>query len=312
MYDEAKQLVNSGLKDNTHKTYTSAQRQYVKFCERYSLNVLPASEDQLLAYVAHLNKRDLSHSTVSVYLAAVRSLHVTEGYSDPLKDCQRLARAVRGVAITHQSPKQKLPITFNIMSRIIPYTTSTYDSYMMWTAMNLAYFGLLRASEYCVTTPPFNNKKDLRLCDVSMQNNGLIVNLKCSKTDKCNNGVEVYIGCSENPVCAVCTMSNYLCKRETVFSSDPESPLFLFTSGTPLTRSLLCNHIKLCIATLGFNPDNYSGHSLRAGGATDAAKNGLADWEIKFLGRWTSNAYLRYIRLPPEFKAGLARRMIDN
>ena len=40
----------------------------------------------------------------------------------------------------------------------------------------------------------------------------------------------------------------------------------------------------------------YNTHSLRAGRATDLAIVGTPDAIIKETGRWTSNAYVKYVR----------------
>ena len=45
---------------------------------------------------------------------------------------------------------------------------------------------------------------------------------------------------------------------------------------------------------------HYSGHSFRIGAATAAAQAGLEDSTIQLLGRWSSGAFLRYIRMPRE------------
>ena len=309
---EASQLVQNGLKMNTQRTYTSAQRQYVSFCTEHALKICPASEDQLLTFVAYLNRRKLCHSTISVYLAAVRSLHISEGFPDPLKDCIRLHQALRGIGLVNAAPKQKQPLTYELMLCLYSYvSTSNYDTYMIWAAMNLGYFGLLRASEYCVTQQKFDCNVNVCLSDIEFDHESyMTVFIKSSKTDKYNNGQKIVIGCSGAKVCATCTMTSYVKQRHSMFGSEPNGPLFLFSNGSPLTRSLLNQHIKLMVSLLGLDPQLYSGHSLRAGGATDAARSGLSDWELKFLGRWSSEAYQRYIRLPLEFKASMAKRMI--
>jgi integrase len=55
--------------------------------------------------------------------------------------------------------------------------------------------------------------------------------------------------------------------------------------------------VKRYAAKAGFDPRGYSGHSLRAGFATQAALGGAADREIMRQGRWTNAATVhRYIR----------------
>ena len=41
-----------------------------------------------------------------------------------------------------------------------------------------------------------------------------------------------------------------------------------------------------------------SGHSFRIGAASRAAEHRLTDTQIRLLGRWKSNAFTKYIRVP--------------
>jgi hypothetical protein len=183
---------------------------------------------------------------------------------------------------------------------------------MLWSAITLAYFGLLRASELCVTSTSFDPKTNLNLTDVKVYNPGqpsayMSVHVKQSKTDTGGKGVHVFIGCSGQPVCAVCAMVHYLglCKIRQF-----NQPLFSFQNGHVLTKPLLLSYLRSFLNALGVDPSKYSGHSFRSGGATDAALSGMGDWEIKLAGRWTSDAYQRYVRAPPSLLAGFARRML--
>ena len=55
--------------------------------------------------------------------------------------------------------------------------------------------------------------------------------------------------------------------------------------------------IKARVAAVGLDPDEYSGHSLRAGLATSAAASGVSSWKIRQQTGHASDAMLaRYIR----------------
>lgn len=53
---------------------------------------------------------------------------------------------------------------------------------------------------------------------------------------------------------------------------------------------------QLAAATTGCRPHQFGLHSLRAGAATDAEKDGRCLSEIMFKGRWRSSTVLRYLR----------------
>ena len=57
----------------------------------------------------------------------------------------------------------------------------------------------------------------------------------------------------------------------------------------------LRNTLKSLLTVCGINPDLYSGHSFRRGGASYLHKLGADPVLIKMSGDWLSDAYLRYV-----------------
>lgn len=277
---------------------------------------VPATEDTLLLFVAYLHRKNCCHSTVSVYMSAIRSLHIFQGLADPLPKYLRLKLAVRAIGTLSGPPRQKLPLTFSILEKISKYIGTSYNDSMLWCALLLGYFGCLRAAEFATAGPTYLASRHLSLSDVRIQSPDssqtpcLILHIKHSKTDIFSRGVEIYIGCTGHQMCAVCTMQHYLKLRKSIIPHQQTDPLFIFQNGVVLSKTLLSKQLKLILALAGIDPSQYSGHSLRAGAATDAAASGLPDWQIGMLGRWTSNTYQRYIRTPIEFRTTLAKAMI--
>ena len=120
----------------------------------------------------------------------------------------------------------------------------------------------------------------------------LCVQIKSSKTDPFQKGCFVHIGQGTYPLCALQALLSYLTIR-----GDGPGPLFLLQDGHPLSRSLLTAWLLHILASAGI-PGNFSSHSFRIGAATVAARNGIPDHQIQALGRWSSSAYLSYIRTP--------------
>ena len=71
-------------------------------------------------------------------------------------------------------------------------------------------------------------------------------------------------------------------------------PSFRSEDRQPLTRTKLVSFLKATLTAAGIDPTHYSGHSFRIGAATTAAANGISDFTVQTLGRWTNDSYLRY------------------
>jgi hypothetical protein len=115
-----------------------------------------------------------------------------------------------------------------------------------------------------------------------------------SKGDQHRLGVDIPIVGSD----ATAAIRDYLERRG---PSDPSSPLFAFTNGTPLTHTYLvkCTAELAALAKIErVDPSTgrpYAGVSLREGGATWLSESGVEDRLVQKIGRWKSYCYARYI-----------------
>jgi hypothetical protein len=305
--------MESALKSNTHKTYSSAQTRFLNFCSQYSLSPMPVSEDVLLLYISFLFEQGLTASTIRVYLAAIRSLHIFSNEVYPTH-LFRVKLALKGASRNTPAPNRKLPITYQILKQLLVHSAVRSDRTLLESVMTLAFFGCLRLSECCVSDgQAFNHNIHLCLSDIQFDTTKqqLSLFLKRSKTDLLNTGVTIYIGCSGDPkCCAYCSMKKYLSIREFVIKPH-QTPLFILPQGTILFKSYLVRATRLLLCLSGHDPSKYSGHSYRAGAATTAGNNKFRDWEVQLLGRWSSQAYTCYMR-NPQITSTFASRLASN
>jgi len=85
---------------------------------------------------------------------------------------------------------------------------------MLWAACCLALFGFLRISEFTVPChTDYDPSLHLSLQDISIDNRGnpciLKVNIKQSKTDPFQQGVQIYLGATDTPLCPILGMLPY-------------------------------------------------------------------------------------------------------
>ena len=269
----------------------------------------PTDEWTLCLFATFL-ARSVKHSSIKVYLSVVRSLHIEESFPDPLVNCLRLRRVVRGIKRTQGSSQvQRLPITDDILMIIFnSLDLSIPDHCMFWAACNLAYFGFLRSAEFTVPNlASFSPALHLGVVDISVDSDSrpdcLRVQIKASKTNPFCKGCFIHIGRGSFPLCALQAVMAYLVVR-----GNSGGPLFPFQDGRPLSRALLTGWIRETLARAGV-PGNFSSHSFRIGAATVTAHRGIPDHLIQPLGRWSSNAYQSYIQTPSETLASLSFRL---
>ena len=118
--DRCRHFLVQGLAPSTRKSYASGQRKFYDFClhaGRLHQNgsPCPAEEWTLCLFVSFLAD-SVQHLSIKVYLSAVLSLHIEQGFPDPLINCLRLQRVLRGIKRSQGSPAaQRLPVTDRII-----------------------------------------------------------------------------------------------------------------------------------------------------------------------------------------------------
>lgn len=251
----------------------------------------------------------LHHSSIKVYLSAVRSLHIDHGFPDPLSGCLRLRRILRGIHRVQGSPSPKrLPISSELLGVIRQsLDVSSPVHAMYWAACCIGFFGFLRAGEFTVNAP-FDPNVHLTLDDFQLDSHSvptvIRLRIKSSKTDPFRQGCFVYLGQGRPPLCPIAASLAYLHLR----GPDP-GPFFRFSNGCPLSRKQLSTFLQSVLRAAGVS-GQYSGHSFRIGAATTAAQRGIPDHLIKTMGRWSSDAYQTYIRTPVATICGVALRLV--
>ena len=109
------QFLVYGLVASTCKSYTAGQKKFINFCPQLGKlhsggSPCPVDEGTLCLFATFLSG-SLRHSSMRVYLSAVHSLHIDEGFPDPLLNCLRLQRVVRGIKRAQGSSSySRLPI----------------------------------------------------------------------------------------------------------------------------------------------------------------------------------------------------------
>ena len=224
-----------------------------------------------------------------------------------------LSQVLKGIkrSITIKpSRAERLPITPPELRSLRQYIkaniTSRDDQCMLWCASAFAFYGFLRVSEY--TNPKQRlhdkNSRTLTCQDISSSSDHVLIRLKKSKTDQYQQGATVTISRNDTHLCPVRAYFKYSAVR-----GSAHGPFFRFANNTWLTPQAFNKFIR---HALPCEPSGtYSSHSFRIGAASTAAAQGYPTHTIQQLGRWASDAYLRYIKLNKSTMSAISRSMAN-
>lgn len=292
--------IQSAWKPSTSKRYSSNLRQFLQFCEDQGVPAhlrLPASEFLLCSFASGFAGL-ISGSTARSKIAAIRAWHIRNGLL--WLGGQQLSYVLRGVdRLTPGSSRQpqRPPITVKMLLDLHDGLNreNNLDVAVYATAC-LAFWGQMRLGELLPSSAlRFDPDLVPSVLHLGIPNdNGsrtlFLPNTKCG-----NSRGEAIIVCRqvgiEDPISA-------LDQHLSLNAGSGSDPLcsYLSSDGSRivLTKARFLKRCNSIWSRLGYA--RFTGHAFRIGGTTHLLLAGLPPDVIKALGRWSSDAFLRYWR----------------
>ena len=253
---------------------------------------LPLTTEQILAYISYLDLLKFASASITTYITAISFVHKMANIYDPTAVfC--VQKALSAINKMHGREDSRLPITLILLSRL---TTSAekaiktlYHRVLIQAMFIIAFFGLCRIGE--ITIQP-DGIVAIYLKQLEIFENYITLSITHFKHNRAQRPIVLKLfRQSDISICPVMAIRNYLELRK--FDN---GPLFCFPDGKPVNRNFFVKHLKSCLTFCGLDVKQYSSHSFRIGAASYLASIGLSDTQIRTIGRWDSNAFLRYIR----------------
>lgn len=260
----------SSRSENTRRAYKADWAHFASWCLAMQLQALPATGTTVCLYLsAHagiLNVRTLHRR-----LATISSAHKAAGQRSPVAESN--VKAVwSGIARRHAQPqRRKTPLVVESMRSVLDQLDDSAWGKRDRALLLLAWGGALRRSEVV----------SLRRADVSIEERGLVVTVRRSKTDQHGDGRQ--IGIPRGRIAQYCPVRSWeawqsLRTPGSKWAFVPLRGEHLLGTGA-LTDKHVARLVKRVCAAAGLEGD-YSGHSLRAGFATAAASAGASERAI--------------------------------
>ena len=151
-------ILSHSLSQETFNTYRVGINHYLRFCHRFAINPLPLTENYMEPFVISLQHR-LAYKSIKVYLCGVQFWSTMCGFDNQISEMARLEyilRGIRRIQGNRFTRPVRAPITWQLLQLICRYlvlTEAPFDRDMLLSAILLAFFGLLRVSEYTSPQP---------------------------------------------------------------------------------------------------------------------------------------------------------------
>ena len=292
-------LLNASIAPNTMLSYKTALRAFERFQIEFNLEKSwPVECKQVILFISYCYEKGLSSNTISTYIAGINYVHKLHGWED-LRSNFIITKMLEGCRRLRFHKDIRLPITLEILSNIcqvLPQVCySHYEATLFKAAFLLAFYGMFRVSEL-VAPSSLLVQRTLSFQDVILNTNleFIYVTLRISKCNQSGHPVKLKIPREKNvDLCPVSALKDFLTIRPNI-----QGPFFCHVDGKPVTRSQFSCVLIKSLGRVRPECSNIKAHSFRIGRATHLFQLGLSGKQIQALGRWRSEAYKKYIRLP--------------
>jgi len=279
-------LLLSGYRPNTRRSYMSKCRAFFAYCATHHRAPLPASVATIVGYVVYeLERGTLAPPSLSKYLSAVASLHRVAGHDDPTKDklVQLAVFGYRSHALERcggELALQRMPLPADYILRVCILGLATPNVYL-----RLQCAGLVMG--YVLFNRP-GAAACVRRCDVAFTSSGMelqIVDFKMAlRTGRERLAFTVPVDVEPGKPDRVAELLRLVVSQHDARGGHPKAMLFAdpalpvparrFWLAARVTNKWLRRLLELLPlpAPLG---GKYQGHSLGSGAGSEAYAIGL-------------------------------------
>lgn len=294
--DGVRELLSQSLSPATRRAYRSDMAHY----EAWG-GAIPSTPETIAEYLAGLAETH-TVATITRRLASLAKAHRATGADDPtkaeiVKSTMRGIRRMIGTAQREAKPILKEDL-FQMLARIDDDPKGKRDKALLL----LGFAGAFRRSELV----------SLDVADIEHVRQGIVFTLRRSKTDQTGVGRKIGIPYGRTRWCPVTHLSDWL-----DHAGVETGPIFRSVNrhGHVADQRLSGEAVSIIVkdraGAAGFNPNTYSGHSLRAGLTTSAVIAGVSTLSIRRTTGHTSDAMLaRYVRVGDMFTDNAAAAVL--
>lgn len=280
----------------TQKAYLSDWNDFDAWCLRNGRVSLPAEVDTVSHYLSSLAKgepgcKPRKPSTITRRLTAISAFHKMNGFESPaaLKHVA-VADTLHGIRNElGSSQTMKKPLTLEKIVRILGVLDGPIVAARDKALILLGFAGGLRRAELAA----------IKVEHIQRHKKGITILIPRSKTDQEGKGrqIDILYGIHD-ATCPILALDNWLAIAGIRAGYVMRRVGMNGKMSTSLNKDSIGRIVKRLVRRAKIDdPDDYSGHSLRAGFVTEASANGATDRQImKQTGHKSLSMVHRYSR----------------
>ena len=273
------------------KNYFYAFQAWERWAKAYGVVSLPAQPVSFTLYLLARIQEGGTYPVVKAAFYGVKHVHKFFMVPDPTEQMVVINMKEASKRLDTHVVEKKEPITTLILQKLYSTTVEargTLNDIRVMCFCLLGYSGFLR----------YDETAGLRVCDLNFEQTHMKIFVEKSKTDQYRDGKWLFIANGVTNLCPAKIVRQYLEKCEI---TDMSSEEFLFRgiakgrgyeklrkNNKALSYTRVREILLAALKEIGLDTKLFGTHSLRSGGATEAANAGVPDRLFKKHGRWRS------------------------
>lgn len=268
LHKKALEYASKSISANTKRAYSADWKSFLAFCESHNVKSVPASYETIAHFLVH-EAETLKHSTLQRRLSTICTYQRLKGNPIDQKHpvLQTVWKGIKKVKGTKTESKEAIWV--KDLKKMID--TLNYNSLGNIRDRAILLFGYISAQRR-------DNIHDIKIEDLTFSSQGIVWELKRSKTDQEGRGELIAIPYMQNPRhCAVTAIKNWLqvtgIKEGYVFRRIYKNDSY-DKMNRPICDATINRVVKRTAKMAGMDETKYGGHSLRIGFVSQARING--------------------------------------
>ena len=188
-----------GLAESTKRQYTKIQNKFVGFCQALGVSPCPSQAETILSFLAWAKLESGSNGGVNAQLAAIRNLHLINGFHPKAMGDPRIQLMRLGMNKQAKKKDSREPMSCSLLYQIkATLSPNCPDDILFFAALTTGFYGMLRIGEMAASAV---NEPPVRVEGIKWIADRVEIPIQWSKTDIEGRGTTIILPTTGTEIC---------------------------------------------------------------------------------------------------------------